>query len=249
MILKFCRMLAASLAFGTALSAQATIVEVTTNLGKFEINLYDDSTPVTVQNFLNYVSSGRYDGTVFHRSVPGFVLQGGGFRFEQQLPLVATATNPAIINEPKWSNVKAAVDMAKLPGNADSATNQWFINLANNSANLDLQNSGFTVFGQISSADMAVVEAIAALPRYNFNGISDLPLVNYSNTDRDDNKPLVSDNLVTIESVVVVDARQNTVAGLTLVPTTAPAASDDSSGGSVSWWWLLLSILMYHRKK
>ena len=249
MILKFCRMLAAFFAFGTALSAQATIVEVTTNLGKFEINLYDDSTPVTVQNFLNYVSSGRYDGTVFHRSVPGFVLQGGGFRFEQQLPLVATATNPAIINEPKWSNVKATVAMAKLPGNADSATNQWFINLANNSANLDLQNSGFTVFGQISSADMAVVDAIAALPRYNFNGISDLPLVNYSNTDRDDNKPLVSDNLVTIESVVVVDARQNTVAGLTLVPTTAPAASDDSSGGSVSWWWLLLSILMYHRKK
>ena len=249
MILKFCRMLAAFFAFGTALSAQATIVEVTTNLGKFEINLYDDSTPVTVQNFLNYVSSGRYDGTVFHRSVPGFVLQGGGFRFEQQLPLVATATNPAIINEPKWSNVKATVAMAKLPGNADSATNQWFINLANNSANLDLQNSGFTVFGQISSADMAVVEAIAALPRYNFNGISDLPLVNYSNTDRDDNKPLVSDNLVTIESVVVVDARQNTVAGLTLVPTTAPAASDDSSGGSVSWWWLLLSLLVYRRIK
>ena len=249
MILKFCRMLAAFFAFGTALSAQATIVEVTTNLGKFEINLYDDSTPVTVQNFLNYVSSGRYDGTVFHRSVPGFVLQGGGFRFEQQLPLVATATNPAIINEPKWSNVKATVAMAKLPGNADSATNQWFINLANNSANLDLQNSGFTVFGQISSADMAVVEAIAALPRYNFNGISDLPLVNYSNTDRDDNKPLVSDNLVTIESVVVVDARQNTVAGLTLVPTTAPAASDDSSGGSVSWWWLLQSLLVYRRIK
>lgn len=249
MILKFCRMLAASLVFGTALSAQATIVEVTTNLGKFEINLYDDSTPVTVQNFLNYVSSGRYDGTVFHRSVPGFVVQGGGFRFEQQLPLVATATNPAIINEPKWSNVKATVAMAKLASDPNSATNQWFINLSNNSANLDLQNSGFTVFGQISSADMAVVDAIAALPRYNFNGISDLPLVNYSNTDRDDNKPLVSDNLVTIESVVVVDARQNTVAGLTLVPTTAPAASDDSSGGSVSWWWLLLSILMYHRKK
>ena len=249
MILKFCRMLAAFFAFGTALSAQATIVEVTTNLGKFEINLYDDSTPVTVQNFLNYVSSGRYDGTVFHRSVPGFVLQGGGFRFEQQLPLVATATNPAIINEPKWSNVKATVAMAKLASDPNSATNQWFINLSNNSANLDLQNSGFTVFGQISSADMAVVDAIAALPRYNFNGISDLPLVNYSNTDRDDNKPLVSDNLVTIESVVVVDARQNTVAGLTLVPTTAPAASDDSSGGSVSWWWLLLSLLVYRRIK
>lgn len=249
MIIKICRGVIATFALAVASNAQATIVEVTTNIGKFEINLYDETTPVTVQNFLNYVSSGRYDGTVFHRSVPGFVIQGGGFRFEQQLPLIATATNAAIINEPKWANVKATVAMAKVAGNPNSATNQWFINLANNSANLDVQNSGFTVFGQISSTDMAVVEAIAALPRYNFAGITDLPLVNYSNTDRDDNKPLVSDNLVTIESVVVVDARVNTVAGITLVPTTAPQQSEDSSGGSVGWWWLLLSAIAFRRKK
>jgi len=164
--------------------AQATIVEVTTNLGKFEINLYDETTPVTVQNFLNYVSSGRYNGTVIHRSVPGFVIQGGGFTFDQQLPLKATTTNAAIVNEPKWSNVRATVAMAKQAGNPNSATNQWFINLANNAANLDVQNSGFTVFGQISSTDMAVIDAIAALPRFNFTGITDLRKVMHNFTNR-----------------------------------------------------------------
>src|SRR5690606_41625305 len=67
--------LLATAVLGCSGLAQATIVEVTTNLGKFEINLYDESTPVTVQNFLNYVSSERYNGTVIHRSEPGFVIQ------------------------------------------------------------------------------------------------------------------------------------------------------------------------------
>ena len=241
-------LLAASLLSCSGL-AQATIVEVTTNLGKFEINLYDESTPVTVQNFLNYVSTERYNGTVIHRSVPGFVIQGGGFEFEQQLPLKARPANPAIVNEPKWSNVRGTIAMAKLGGRPDSATNQWFINLASNAANLDAQNSGFTVFGQISSADMAVVDAIAALPHFNFAGIEGLPLRNYSNSDRDDNKPLAANNFVIIESMVVVDTRANTVGGLTLVPNTAPPpASNDSSGGSFGWFLLPLALLTLRRR-
>ena len=107
--------LLATAVLGCSGLAQATIVEVTTNVGKFEINLYDESTPVTVQNFLNYVSSGRYDGTVIHRSIPGFVVQGGGYVFDQELPLKAAATNSPIINEPKWSNVRATIAMAKQP--------------------------------------------------------------------------------------------------------------------------------------
>ena len=230
---------------------QATIVEVTTNVGKFEINLYDQSTPVTVQNFLSYVSSGKYNGTVIHRSEPGFVIQGGGFRFDQALPLKAVATNPAIVNEPKWSNVRGTVAMAKLGGNANSATNQWFVNLSNNASNLDFQNSGFTVFGQISSTDMAVVDAIAALPRFSFNGLTNLPLRQYSADDFSDNKPLVADNFVVIESVVVVDARPDTVAGLSLVPTTNKGAvgGDESSGGSLGWFSLLASALLLRRRK
>lgn len=244
--------LLATLALGYTSLAQATIVEVTTNLGKFEINLYDQSTPVTVQNFLSYVNSGKYDGTVMHRSEPGFVIQGGGFVFDQALPLKAVTTNAPIVNEPKWSNVRGTVAMAKIGGNANSATNQWFINLSNNAANLDFQNSGFTVFGQISSSDMAVADAIAALPRYSFNGLTNVPLRQYSTDDFSDNKPLVAENFVVIESIVVVDARPNTVGGLTLAPTTntGAAAGSDSSGGSSSWLWLLsLGALALRRRK
>lgn len=244
-------LLAAAL-LGCSTVANATIVEVTTNMGKFEINLYDQTTPVTVQNFLNYVSSGRYDGTVIHRSIANFVIQGGGFTFDQALPLKATTTNAPIINEPKWSNIRATIAMAKQPNKPDSATNQWFINLKNNAANLDFQNSGFTVFGQISSNDMAVIDAIAGLPTYSFNNDLDMPLRNYSSSDREDNKPLVADNFVVIESVVVVDNRIDTVSGLTLVPTTntGSSGSDDSSGGSTGWLSLLsLGLLTIRRKK
>ena len=97
---------------------------------------------------------------------------------------------------------------------------------------------------------MAVIDAIAALPRYNFPGIDDLPLRNYSSSDRDDNKPLAADNLITIESVVVVDARTNTAAGLSLVPNSAPPpASNDSSGGSLSWLTLLSLGLLGLRRR
>lgn len=241
--------LLAILALHCSHQVNATIVEVTTDLGKFEINLFDETTPATVQNFLSYVNAGKYNGTVIHRSVPGFVIQGGGFTFEQQLPLKATSTNTAVINEPKWSNVRATVAMAKLPGNPNSATNQWFINLANNAANLDVQNGGFTVFGQISSTDMAVIDIIAALPRFNFTSISDLPLRNYSSADRDSNKPLVAQNFVTITSVVVVDQRVNTAAGLTIPPNTAPApAVNDSSGGSFGWLLIPLALLSVRRR-
>ncbi|MBZ9613189.1 peptidylprolyl isomerase [Rheinheimera maricola] len=232
--------------------AQATIVEVTTNMGKFEINLFDQTTPVTVQNFLNYVNSGRYNGTVIHRSVPGFVIQGGGFIFDQQLPLKAVATNAAIINEPKWSNVRATIAMAKLGGDPNSATNQWFINLTNNAANLDVQNAGFTVFGQIKSQDMDVVDNIAGLPRFSFPGISELPLQNYSAADREDNKPLVAANLITIESMVVVDARPDSAATLNPVANTSATGgndSDDSGGGSSGWLSLLLGLGLVWRRK
>ncbi|MCS4309312.1 cyclophilin family peptidyl-prolyl cis-trans isomerase [Rheinheimera pacifica] len=246
----------AALALLCSAAGNATIVEVTTNMGKFEINLFDETTPVTVQNFLSYVNAGRYNGTVFHRSVPGFVVQGGGFTFDQQLPLKAVATFSPIVNEPKWSNVRATVAMAKQSGNPNSATNQWFVNLANNSGGspqLDTQNSGFTVFGQITSQDMEVVDAIAGLQRFAFPGISDLPLRNYSSSDRDDNKPLVASNLVTIESITVVDARVNTVAGLNPVANTSAGGGnnngDGGSSGSFGWLSLLAGMLLVARRR
>lgn len=249
----------AAVALLCSMASYATIVEVTTNVGKFEINLFDETTPVTVQNFLSYVNAGRYNGTVFHRSVPGFVIQGGGFTFDQQLPLKAVATFSPIVNEPKWSNVRATVAMAKQAGNANSATNQWFINLANNSGGspqLDTQNSGFTVFGQITSQGMEVVDIIAGLQRFSFPGISDLPLRNYTSNDRDDNKPLVAANLVTVESIVVVDGRANTASGLNPVANTSAGGGsgggnngDGGSSGSLGWLSLLVGMLLVARKR
>ena len=139
-------------------------------------------------------------------------------------------------------------------------TSRWFINLVNNASNLDFQNNGYTVFGQISSTDMAVIDAIAAIPQYKFFVFgppepADLPLLNYSDSDYDDNKPLVADNLITIESMVVVDNRTNTVSGLTLVPTTNTGGSggsggdSGSSGGSFGWLLLPLSLLALRRRR
>lgn len=231
MLNKYIKTVTAVALLASCHAAQATIVEVKTNLGNFEINLFDQSTPITVDNFLNYANSERFNNTVMHRSIPGFVIQGGGFIFEQQLPLTATATNAAIVNEPKWSNVRGTVAMAKLQGNPDSATNQWFINLSDNAANLDNQNSGFTVFGHINAQGMEVIDAIAKLARFNFPSIQDLPLQNYTAADRDNNKPLVADNFVTIESITVVDASPNTEDSVAKIPSTA---SDNKPGTILS---------------
>ncbi|MDX1678381.1 peptidylprolyl isomerase [Arsukibacterium sp.] len=232
--------------------AFATIVQVKTSLGDFEVNLFDETTPVTVQNFLNYVNSGRYNQTVIHRSVPGFIIQGGGFRFVQQLPLTPIQTNAAIVNEPKLSNVRATIAMAKLPGNPNSATSQWFINLADNSAGspkLDIVEGAYSVFGQISAADMEVVMAIASLPTYNFNGLQGLPLRNYTATDRANNVAPNSTNMVIVESITVVDARPNTAAGLNPVPNTLLPEPETSSGTSSLALLLLGSLLWWRRQR
>ncbi|MDX3775002.1 peptidylprolyl isomerase [Chromatiaceae bacterium AAb-1] len=232
-------LLTSCLAFSAV--SEATIVQVKTNMGDFEINLFDKTTPVTVQNFLGYVNNETYDGTVFHRSVPGFVIQGGGFTFQNALPLLPVKNNAAIANEPKLSNVRGTVAMAKVGGNPNSATNQWFVNLADNSGNLDLQNGGFSVFGYIDAQGMEVVDAIAKLSRFNFTGISDLPLRNYTQDDRDDNKALTADNLVTIESITVVESRNTTADSLNPKPNTLIQEVDDgSSGGSTGFLMLLM---------
>lgn len=127
-----------------------------TPLGDIEIELFEDK-PVTTQNFLRYVHSGAYSNMFFHRWVPGFVMQGGGFLVEQRgtpnaiINSVATFGN--ITNEfnvgRSAPNVYGTLAMAKLAGDPNSASSQWFFNLADNSANLDTQNGGFTVFARV----------------------------------------------------------------------------------------------------
>jgi cyclophilin family peptidyl-prolyl cis-trans isomerase len=145
------------------------IVRFTTNVGSFDVELYPEVAPITVANFLNYVRSGRYQGTVVHRSVPNFVIQGGGYTPNGQ----HIQTDAPIQNEFQLSNLVNTMAMAKLGGNPNSATSEWFINLTNNAANLDNQNGGFTVFGRVLTPDAepgmvnSVVAAIAALPIVN----------------------------------------------------------------------------------
>ena len=165
-----------------------TVVRVTTNLGEFSIELFDSTTPGTVQNFLNYINNGRYVNSVVHRSVPDFVIQGGGYTIaESSSQLELVATDAPISNEPGISNTRGTVAMAKIPGDPDSATSQWFINLADNTS-LDSDNGGFTVFGRVLDEGMTVVDAIGSLSRVAISAsVNELPVINFNgqNVTRD----------------------------------------------------------------
>ena len=167
-------------------AANESVVTIETPLGSFQMELLTDDAPKTVQNFLNYLERGAYDGTFFHRSVPGFVVQGGGFAYD---PITNSApgilVDPPVVNEFGESNVRGSVAMAKTAAGPDSATSQWFVNLADNSANLDNQNGGFTVFARVVGDGMQVVDAIAALPLANLDSggtFRATPTRNYTDT-------------------------------------------------------------------
>ena len=169
----------------------ATIVRFQTSLGPIDISLYNSAAPLTVANFLSYVNSGAYSQSFIHRSVPKFIIQGGGYFIKGTTPY-QIATNAPVINEysASRSNLRGTIAMAKLGNDPNSATSQWFFNLADNSANLDNQNGGFTVFGKVIANGMSVVDTIAALPiasslfpqlncssvPFSGTAISDLPL-------------------------------------------------------------------------
>jgi peptidyl-prolyl cis-trans isomerase A (cyclophilin A) len=148
-----------------ATAETTTNVYLETSLGVIEIELRPDAAPGHVENFLNYVNDGDFDKSFVHRSVSGFIIQGGGFNYIDQT-FGFVPTDPPIQNEFGLSNTRGTVAMAKAGSDPNSATSQWFINLADNSANLDLQNGGFTVFGVVVKG-MDVADAIAALPIIN----------------------------------------------------------------------------------
>lgn len=140
---------------------ETAFVIFSTDKGDIALELYPDKAPVTVKNFLEYVDSGFYDGTVFHRSVPGFVIQGGGFdtNYAQKAtraPIRNEATNGLL-------NTRGSISMARTP-HPDSATSQFFLNLTNNKP-LDATGpgTGYAVFGTIVRGQ-DVMDAIAAIP-------------------------------------------------------------------------------------
>ncbi|WP_258193117.1 peptidylprolyl isomerase [Nitrosomonas oligotropha] len=175
----------------------------TSSMGQFCIELFETQTPITTANFLEYIDSDAYTSGIFHRSIPGFVIQGGGFKVVDGASgdsLVPVNTFSPIVNEFKISNTRGTVAMAKLGGNPNSATSQWFVNLADNSANLDNQNGGFTVFGRVIFDGMTVFDAIAKLPVRNLGGsLTNAPLKDF------DGVHAALSNLVKIDRVEVTD--------------------------------------------
>jgi cyclophilin family peptidyl-prolyl cis-trans isomerase len=132
-----------------------------TVFGTITIALDPDKAPITVRNFLKYVRSGHYEGTVFHRVIPGFMVQGGGFTPEleekpTQGPIKSEASNGL-------RNSRGTVAMART-NNPDSADSQFFVNLRDNHRlDYGIGGAGYTVFGQVIEG-MEVVDRIAAVP-------------------------------------------------------------------------------------
>lgn len=148
-------------------------VALETSQGRIVLQLDAAKAPETVANFLEYVRSGFYKGTIFHRVIPGFMIQGGGF-----VPDMAQkATRPPIKNEAAngLKNLRGTIAMART-NNPHSATAQFFINVVDN-ANLDYPSFdgwGYAVFGKVTEG-MAVVDKIVAVPTRNYGGHQDVP--------------------------------------------------------------------------
>lgn len=148
------------------------MVSLKTSLGEISIELFVDAAPVTVKNFLEYVDAGFFDGTIFHRVIPGFVLQGGGLTAEME----EKSTRPPIQNEADngLKNERGTLAMART-NDVDSATSQFFINLADNAfLNHGRENFGYAVFGKVTDG-MDIVDKIAAVPTGNRGMHQDVP--------------------------------------------------------------------------
>lgn len=193
--------LCASLFCLSSLTQANPVTCFNTNMGNFCLELFEKQAPKTVANFLRYIDSGAYTNGIFHRSVPGFIIQGGGFKIvtsSGKSTLAAVSTFDPVVNEFKASNTRGTVAMAKLGNDPNSATSQWFVNLADNSANLDQQNGGFTVFGKVLYDGMTVMDAIEKLPVNNLGGsLTAAPTINFNGTE------LLTSNLVQISTVSV----------------------------------------------
>jgi cyclophilin family peptidyl-prolyl cis-trans isomerase len=137
------------------------IVQLETSLGRIRIELDKSKAPISVDNFLKYVRAGHYDGTIFHRVKPGFMIQGGGYDPDMS----ERPTRPAIRNEAKngLRNVRGSVAMART-NEPNSATAQFFINVKDNpSLDFGIRGAGYAVFGQVIDG-MDVVDRIVAAP-------------------------------------------------------------------------------------
>jgi len=149
------------------------VVTIQTNLGAVDVELFADKAPKTVENFLAYVKAGHYDGTIFHRVIAGFMVQGGGFDKEMN----KKPTRAPVVNEAQngLQNSIGTIAMART-NDPDSATCQFFINVKDNDMlNRSTGNPGYTVFGKVI-AGLDVVKKLEAAPTSTQNGMKDVPV-------------------------------------------------------------------------
>jgi peptidyl-prolyl cis-trans isomerase A (cyclophilin A) len=144
-----------------------------TSLGNFKIEFFEKEAPISVANFQKYIDDGHFDGTIFHRIVPGFVIQGGGFTED----MTQKKTQPAIKNEADngLKNERGTLSMART-NDINSATSQFFVNLKDNDF-LDHSrgNFGYAVFARVTEG-MDVIDKIAAVETGRKRGFDDVPV-------------------------------------------------------------------------
>ena len=151
------------------------VVELDTSMGAIVIELNEEKAPKTVENFLNYVKSGHYDGTIFHRIIDGFMIQGGGMNAEMN----EKATNAPVENEADngLKNDAGTIAMARTQ-DPHSATSQFFVNVKDNDflnhSGKNMQGWGYTVFGKVTSG-MDVIEKMRGVPTGRFGMHADVP--------------------------------------------------------------------------
>lgn len=161
-----------SLASLMAMAANS-IVEMKTSLGMIEIELFNDKAPITVENFSTYIKDDFYSNTIFHRVIPGFMIQGGGMTAD----LTEKQTRPSISNESSNGllNSRGTLAMARM-NEPNSASSQFFINLKDNAfLNKTERNAGYAVFGKVVKG-MDIVDKIAKVPTANKNFHQDVPV-------------------------------------------------------------------------
>ena len=149
------------------------MITIKTNHGEIKAELYDEKAPITCENFRQYVTDGFFSGTVFHRVIPNFMIQGGGFDADMaQKPTRDSIKNEADNGE---KNRRGTFAMART-GVVDSATAQFFINLSDNDfLNHGDRDFGYAVFAEVTEG-MDVVDAIAGVATGNHGGHGDVPL-------------------------------------------------------------------------
>jgi cyclophilin family peptidyl-prolyl cis-trans isomerase len=241
-------------------------VRFSTVLGDVDIALFGQQTPITVTNFLKYVAQGNYflrgNSSFVHRSIAGFIIQGGGWIGtvnSQNGAVQPTQVIPfsAIQNEPGISNKRGTIAMVQNGSDANSATSQWFINLVDNGGppnNLDSRTGSgsnaagpYTVFGRVANNTISVVDAIAQVPTYPVSIFPNLPLLNYTAGN-----PVQVENLVSIpiishipvlnlsvstdnsSATVTLSGTKLLVAGKSVGTTHVTVTATDLDGASVS---------------